>query len=251
MRHEPPVFLTALWRQLIMLNFEVDPGVLSSYVPAGTELDDYHGRHFVSLVAFRFLHTRLRGIVIPFHQHFSEVNLRFYVRREEAGELRRGVAFINEFVPRRAVAWVARRIYNENYVAVPMLHEFEVKADGGVVGYGWCYRGKCNRLRAGIQGRPIVPTQESEAAFIVEHYWGYARQRDGSTLGYRVEHPSWKVWPAQNVEFDCDTNALYGGALGDCLNTEPDSAPVAEGSDVIVRRGARLCHRAVVEDKAL
>jgi uncharacterized protein YqjF (DUF2071 family) len=101
-------FLTAEWRDLVMLNYEADPAVLRPYVPAGTELDTFGGRTFASLVAFRFLRTRIYGrLAIPFHSNFDEVNLRFYVRREELGEVRRGVVFVAEIVPRRAIAAVA------------------------------------------------------------------------------------------------------------------------------------------------
>ena len=90
------VFLTAEWRNLAMLNYEVDAGLLLPFVPAGTELDDWNGKVFVSMVGFRFLKTKLFGLTIPFHSNFDEVNLRFYVRRREGDEVRRGVVFIEE-----------------------------------------------------------------------------------------------------------------------------------------------------------
>ena len=54
-------FLTASWRYLAMLNFRIDPDVLRPYVPAGTELDTWHGDTLVSVVGFRFLDTLLRA----------------------------------------------------------------------------------------------------------------------------------------------------------------------------------------------
>ena len=104
----PPVFLTAEWRHLAMLNYEIDPAILAPYVPAGTELDFWNGKTFVSLVGFLFQKTRVRGIPIPFHRHFEEINLRFYVRRKADDGWRRAVVFIREFVPRLAIAYVAR-----------------------------------------------------------------------------------------------------------------------------------------------
>ena len=56
-------FLTAQWRDLVMLNWPIDPAAFAARVPAGTELDLWDGRCFVSLVAFRFLGTRVRGVV--------------------------------------------------------------------------------------------------------------------------------------------------------------------------------------------
>ena len=71
----PPVFLTAEWRYLAMLNYVVNPKVLAPFVPAGTELDSWAGKNFVSVVGFRFLNTRVLRIPLPFHRHFEEVNL--------------------------------------------------------------------------------------------------------------------------------------------------------------------------------
>src|SRR5258706_9709950 len=46
------IFLTAEWRNLAMLNYEVDAGLLLPFVPAGTELDRWNGKVFVSLLDF-------------------------------------------------------------------------------------------------------------------------------------------------------------------------------------------------------
>ena len=114
-----------------MLNYEVDASLLLPFLPAGTELDRWSEKVFVSLVGFRFLKTKMFGLLpIPMHSNFEEVNLRFYVRRQAGNEVRRGVVFIREMVPRRAIAFVARSFYNENYVAMPMAHE--IRAVGAV-----------------------------------------------------------------------------------------------------------------------
>ncbi len=108
-----------------MLNYEVDPRILASFVPLGTALDDWNGKVFVSLVGFRFLNTRVLGLSFPFHRNFEEVNLRFYVRRLLEDERRRGVVFISEIVPRRAIALVANVCYGESYRALPMSHQIQ------------------------------------------------------------------------------------------------------------------------------
>ncbi len=64
-----------------MLNYPVGREVLEPFVPAGTTLDTYKGKAYVSVVGFLFRKTRLLGVPVPFHQDFEEVNLRFYVRR--------------------------------------------------------------------------------------------------------------------------------------------------------------------------
>ena len=120
-------FLTAEWRHLAMLNFAVDPKLLEPLIPPGTELDFHDGETFVSVVGFMFLRTRLVGLPIPFHRNFEEVNLRFYVRRRAPEGWRRGVVFVRELVPRRAIAFVARVFYDEPYLGEPV--EVDVDRD--------------------------------------------------------------------------------------------------------------------------
>lgn len=230
------VFLTADWRDLALVNYECDPEALSPYVPAGTEIDLWEDRCYVSVVGLRFLKTKLLGVPIPFHRDFPEVNLRFYVRREVDGELRRGVVFIKEIVPRHAVTWVARSVYNENYITLPMREE--ITADS--YRYEWKSRGKWNRLLVKTSGDWGVPDLDSEASFVAEHYWGYATQRDGSALEYKVEHPRWRIAQADEVEYECDVAVLYGEEFVETLSREPASAFMAEGSGVVVRRGVRV-----------
>lgn len=235
----PGIFLTAEWRALAMLNFPIAPAALRPHVPAGTELDYWDDRTFVSVVGFLFLRTSVLGWSIPLHQDFEEVNLRFYVRRRTAEGWRRGVVFVKEIVPRPMVAAVARLVYHERYVALPMRHEIDLPAGPGPgrVEYGWRYRGRWNALRVRTRGRAQPLSPASEAEFITEHYWGYAARRDGRSVEYQVEHPRWLVWTVDDAALDCDVAALYGEPFVEALRAPVSSAFVAEGSPIVVRRG--------------
>lgn len=231
-------FLTAAWRDLLMINWAVDPALLMPHLPRGVELDAWEGRHFVSLVGFQFLDTRLWGVPIPFHQKFCEVNLRFYVRRRTAQETRRGVVFIREIVARRAVTALARWLYNENYHTLPMRADVALRNGGCHVEYAWRDRAAWGHLAA----ESTAPWQAADPAaqFITEHYWGYTRQRDGGTMEYRVDHPVWRVRPPASFHVQGEFQKLYGDALGHHLQCPPDSAFIAEGSTVAVFCGQRL-----------
>lgn len=230
-------FLTAEWRNLVMLNYAVEPSLLEPLVPLGTQLDAWQGVTYVSLVGFLFADTRLLGVPIPWHRTFQEVNLRFYVRRTVGDEVRRGVTFVREIVPRLAIATTARAIYNEPYVALPMRHAFGALRSDGVpasVEYGWRSSGGWCTLGAEPvgEGRPAQPGSEEE--FITEHYWGYTRQRDGSTVEYRVEHPRWRVWAVATPKIVGGLSELYGAELAAVLTAPPRSAFLADGSPVVV-----------------
>lgn len=239
MTKDASAFLTAEWRTLLMLNYEINPFLLRSRIPLGTELDIWNGKCFISMVGFRFVKTRLMGIPVPFHVNFDEVNLRFYVRHRHEDEWRRGVVFIKEIVPRWAIALVARWAYNEQYCSMPMRSEIHLpnNSQPGSVVYSWKWQGEWNRMTAQLSGEPEVLNRNSEAAFITEHYWGYAAQKDGSTLEYRVEHPEWRIWSAKNPALTGNFHSLYGNDFASILAGTPRSAFVAEGSPIMVRRG--------------
>jgi uncharacterized protein len=237
----PGVFLTGAWRWLVMLNFEVDPKVLEHRVPKGTLLDNHDGKVFVSLVGFLFRETRVMGISIPWHGAFEEVNLRFYVRREIDDEVRRGVVFIREIVPKSAIALVAKWTYNEPYIALPMRHTLIQTALPGdfppsEVSYQWLWQKRWNELRLVPSGGGALPVPGSHEEFITEHYFGYTAQRNGSTIEYRVEHPSWRQWSAQDASFDVDVASLYGEEFAPFVKNKPYTAFLAEGSPIVVRR---------------
>jgi len=240
------VFLTAAWQNLAMLNYEVDPRLLTSFIPDGTELDHWNGKTLISLVGFRFLQTKMLGLLpIPMHSNFDEVNLRFYVRRradnQADAEVRRGVVFLRELVPRRAIAFVARTFYNESYVALPMAHEIRKVGDHDLsVAYRWrC--GKCwNEINLETAGNPELAAEGTMEQFIAEHYWGYAAQPRGGCVEYRVTHPSWRVWQSRQSAFEGDGEEFYGKEIAEVLRGKPQSAFLAEGSAVTVMRGQRL-----------
>ena len=234
-------FLTAEWRKLIMAQYEVAPKKLAPYLPRGLELDLYEGKCYVSLVAFLFDKVRVKGLAIPLHTRFEEINLRFYVRRREPdGSIKRGVVFIREFVPRRAIAWVAKRFYEEPYHAVPTRSEISSDAKTLTAEYGWKLGGRWHTLSAAAYLPPQAIAPGSEEEFLTEHYWGYTRRSDGSTSAYQVEHPRWQTYRLQSYEIAVDFENLYGPKFGFLTGQRVSSVLLAEGSEVTVHSGFRL-----------
>jgi len=187
-------FLTAAWRNLLMINFEADPAVLQPLVPSNTELDTWNGTHYVSLVGFLFQNTRVKGLSLPFHRDFEEVNLRFYVRYKEAGIWKRGVVFVKEIVPKRMITFVANTVYKEKYATHPMRHEWTNTPDNMLsVSYEWKVRQEWNYLKAIADKEPLPILPGSEAEFITDHYWGYTQMAAQRTGEYQVTHPQWRI----------------------------------------------------------
>jgi len=226
-----------------MLNYVVDRNLLQPLVPQGTELDFFGDRTFLSVVGFRFLRTRIFGISFPLHADFEEVNLRFYVRRRSEEGWRRGVVFVRELVPRRAIAFIARTFYGEPYSALPMRHSIDLCASRVRVEYAWKRADRWESLQATGMGQPQDIESGSEEEFITEHYWGYTARRAGCNE-YQVEHPRWRVWRSVEAGLEADVSSLYGEQFAECLSAHPASAFIADGSPIIVRCKSALCQAA-------
>lgn len=228
-------FLTAEWRKLVLANYIVDPAVLKEYLPYGTELDYWNGQCYVSLVGFMFVNTRVKGIRVPGHINFEEVNLRFYVKRiEENGEVKRGVVFIKEIVPKPMITFVANKLFKEHYETMPMKHSCETKEGLMRVEYIWYKENRENLIEVEVENSPKEMLPDSQEYFITEHYWGYSKGKNKSSNEYEVQHPSWKVYSVKRAAINVDFGLTYGQKF-DFLNTQqPQSVMLAEGSEISV-----------------
>ncbi|MGD0546819.1 MAG: DUF2071 domain-containing protein [Terracidiphilus sp.] len=229
--------MTAEWKNLSMFNYAVNSSLLEPFVPSSTELDAFEGKIYLSLVGFEFNRSRVSGLTVLFHQAFEEVNLRFYVKRSG----KRGVVFISEFVPKFAVAAVARLAYKEKYLCVPMAHRIETHTEGHITSAEYTWGSGQNRcsMRIETEGASYLPPDGSLSQFITEHYWGYSAQPDGGSVEYEVQHPQWSVRNSKRAVFSGNPVGIYGADFAQVLTRDPDSAFVAEGSPVTIFKGSR------------
>jgi len=228
------LFLTAEWRKLAMANYPVEPDALRRFVPASTELDTWLGQPYVSLVGFQFREVRIRGLRIPYHSRFPEVNLRFYVRYKDEGKWKRGVVFIREIVPLPAVSLVANTLFRERYISLPMRYVEVTDGSSLRAAYHWRYKGRWNGLAIVADSAAVPLAEGSKEEFITEHFWGYARTDSERTNEYQVAHPRWDVYPIREYQIDCDFRKLYGPEFADFTGRKPESVFLAEGSPVKV-----------------
>lgn len=240
MEQQNPVFLRAAWHYLIMANYVVAPEVLQPWLPPRTELDFFRGKTYASIVGFRFINTRVMGIPFPFHRDFTEVNLRFYVRRQtEDGQWRRGTVFVSELVPKPAVALLANALYREQYGYARMRYDIQHSPDALRVYYRWKKYRQWHHLYAHAEAKSQEMQAGSIEEFIAEHYYGYNHYSDRYTMEYAVEHPRWQYYPLRDFGIKADIAKLYGSAFVPYLQ-QPECVFVLHGSDILIRQGKKL-----------
>lgn len=233
-------FLSAEWRKLILINYAIEEKHLLPYLPAGTQLDTYNGICYVSLVGFMFVNTKLKGIPVPFHQNFEEVNLRFYVKHKtKNGAERRGVVFIKEIVPKMMISFVANTLYGEHYETMDMDHSWNER-DGLLEVEYKIEKDQWYSMKVIADTASEEIPVSCEAEFITEHYWGYTKLSDTETSEYEVWHPRWKVHPVKSYSCDFDFGKVYGDDFAFINELKPFSVMLAEGSEIKVMEGGKL-----------
>ena len=230
-------FLEAYWKNLILINYEIDPNLLKPYVPKGTELDFFMGKCYVSVVGFMFMDTKVLGMKLPYHINFEEVNLRFYVQRN--GE--RGVVFIKEIVPKPLITLVANSIYHEHYQTSKMTHHWTENNNSKQFEYLWKINTDWQSISVKTDKVFSSIEDDSEEQFITEHYFGYTKHGT-KTFEYEVVHPSWRQLKVKDYSINIDFEANYGKSFKMLNTAKPTSVILAEGSEVAVKN-KKTIHR--------
>ena len=233
-------FLTAHWKNLALINYEVDAKILDKYVPMGTEIDLWNNKCYVSLVGFMFNDTKLLGLKIPFHTNFEEINLRFYVKRLENGEWKRGVVFIKEIVPKKAITFIANTFYQEHYQTNNMRHAVAENSYSRTFSYQWQNDNQWNSIQLETKLDLSVIGLNSEAEFITEHYFGYTKYDENTTFEYEVTHPRWEQFEIINYKIEVDFENNYGKDFIFLNETKPISVFLAKGSKITVENKKKI-----------
>jgi uncharacterized protein YqjF (DUF2071 family) len=227
-------FLKAEWRRLALANYEVDPQMLSPFLPYKTELDSWNGTHYVSLVGFLFLNTKVLGVKVPYHINFEEINLRFYVRHHDGKQWKRGVVFVREIVPKPLITFVANTLYNEHYATRKMFHAWKDSEANMETTYGYWEKNR-KQLFSVVSSKEKQPIPVgSETEFITEHYWGYSGTSENRTTEYQVTHPRWDAYEIKDFNIDFDFSLAYGNHWEFLNKQQPLSVMLAEGSSITV-----------------
>ena len=168
--------------------------------------------------------------------NFPEINLRFYVRHtDENGNIKRGVVFIKEFVPKPCIAAVANKIYNEPYTAIKMSSTYDINEHKLTIQHLFVKDKIEHELKFIVENEPYFPSEDSTEHFFKEHEWGFGTTKSGKLTMYRVEHPKWRIYPLKTrFELDVHFDKLYGENWNILNGKLPYNILVAEGSPIKV-----------------
>lgn len=222
--------LTADWTNLLIATFEADKRLLREYIPSKTELNDWNGKYYMSLLGFMFSRPVIASIPSPFYRCFEEINLRFYVRHKSRSGWRNGVVFIKEIAPSKLIGLTAKWLYHENFISLPMTHAFTSNDRESKTAYYWDTGHEWNHLELATGINPREPVPYSLESFTRDHYYAYTRQSPGKTREFEIEHPPWRIYPAISFDMKLDAATIYGKQFVDYFKQPPSTSFLMDGS---------------------
>ena len=84
------------------------------------------------------------------------------------------------------------------------------------------------------RGAATDPTRESFETWVKEQEAGFGRTRGGRLTAYRVQHPTWRIFPVEEYQLSVDFTHLYGERWQFLQERTPDSVVLAEGSQIAI-----------------
>jgi len=222
--------LTADWTNLLVATFETDKKLLADYLPYKTELNDWNGNYYLSLLGFMFSKPVIAGIPSPFYRCFEEVNLRFYIRYKSTTGWKKGVVFIKEIAPSPVIGWAARLLYREHFVSLPMKHHFAADATQRQTEYYWKIDQEWDHLKLTTDPLPAEPDPSSLEAFTRDHYWACTSNSPRKTKEFQIEHAPWRIYPGRSFDMKLQTAKIYGKEFSACFAQRPAACFLMDGS---------------------
>jgi uncharacterized protein YqjF (DUF2071 family) len=222
-----PAVMGQTWSSIVWCHWPVPAEVVARRLPAGLEPDLFDGTAWVGLVPFemrdlRVVAGRRRLPAVPSTEHFSEVNVRTYVR----GARGPGVWFDTLDASSWLGSVVARVAWSLPYV--PATIEASVTDERRA----WTIArrdGTTGAVRASVGG----PVEGDDLTrFLTERYALYARPWWGRRpLWAPVDHPSWSLRSVDDVEVDAGLVRAAGYPVDDAPPhvLAADAVPVRVG----------------------
>jgi uncharacterized protein len=197
-RGEPLFF--ANWERALFIHYEADPHHLQQCVPY--ELDLYHGRAFVSMVAFRMRRMRPRfggRIAERLFQPVTDsrfLNARTYVRHGSES----GIYFMSEWLSNRLSVLLGLWSFGLPYRSghLDYKHEHEINRLGGAVA---AREGKLTYRASWAENKFDISERNSLTEFLLERYTAFTQHRWRKRF-FRIWHEPWR-----QVSLDIDITA--------------------------------------------
>jgi uncharacterized protein YqjF (DUF2071 family) len=190
-----PWLMAQTWRDLLFAHWPLPPEAVAHVLPPSLPLDTFDGSAWIGVTPFELSGLRPRGALpAPHVSRFPELNVRTYTTLGG----KPGIYFLSLDAASRLAVLAARRTYRLPYFAASMT----IERRSGVIRYTSTRSSRDGEpAQFDVEYRPTgdnyEATPESLDYFLAERYCLYTTDDQGSPLRAEIQHPPWRLQPAE------------------------------------------------------
>lgn len=231
------------WRDVVALNFDVDPRLLQSIIPEGTRIDHYNDHTLVTLMAKNVREFRPYGRSLTLFRSVDEIDLRTYITWESDGQIYRGHYKMKNLVSNKMACRIFRFLTGQNQILVSLSRETsgfeEARRDAlPTADYRWSDQESESHFKVKARTAARKGEDGSKEHFVLQQQNRFVSTRKGTPC-FPIRQAPWLVWTASSGSFDCDATRLLGKEFRRYFS-RPNFALLSRGGEVTVSRGRKV-----------
>jgi uncharacterized protein YqjF (DUF2071 family) len=231
------------WRDVVALNFDIEPRLLQPLIPRGTRLLPYHEHTLITMMAKNVREFRPWGGRLTLFRSVEEIDLRTYLSWETGGQRRLGHFKLKNLVSSEMATYVFRWLTGQRQTRVPITRQttnFETARIDAIptARYSWTIDDEESHFMVTARNEAGKSEAGSKEMFVLWQEHRFVRTRRG-TWCYPIRQAPWMVWNASSGSFDVKTHQLASKEFRKYFRS-PRFVLLSRGGEVTVSKGWKV-----------
>ena len=231
------------WRDVVAMNFDVDPRLLQPLIPARTRLLKFNDHMLVTLMAKNVREFRPWGRGLTLFRSVEEIDLRTYISWEKNGQTRLGHFKLRNLISSKMAARIFKMLTGQQQQVAAISRETtnfeEARRDAlPTASYSWILDDEENHFKVTARTEATKSHEGSKERFVLRQEHRFV-ETPKSTICYPIRQAPWLVWHASSGSFDVKSYQLVGKEFRKYFN-RPNFVLLSRGGAVTVSSGFKV-----------
>ena len=231
------------WRDVVALNFDVDPRLLQPLIPPGLRIDQFNDHTLITMMAKNVREFRPYGRSLTLFRSIDEIDLRTYVSWDVDGVTHRGHYKLKNLVSNKMASRVFKFLTGQEQMLVNKKRHTsgfeEARRDAlPAADYSWSMEDSKSQFKVKARNAAKKGAENSKEQFVLSQRNRFVQTSKG-TLCFPIRQAPWLVWTASSGSFDCDDELLLGKDFRRYFS-RPKFALLSRGGEVTVSKGRKV-----------
>lgn len=231
------------WRDVVALNFNVDPRLLLPLIPKGTRVLTYHDHALITIMAKNIREYRPYAKNLTLFRSVDEIDIRVYLTWDNGNEVRNGHYKLKNLVSNKMACRIFRFLSGQEQELVSISRSTTGFEDATLdalptAEYRWSHEDSDNLFRVTARNQAGKGADGSKEQFVLQQEHRFVSSSRG-TQCLPIRQTPWLVWNASSGSFDCNTHLFLGKEFRKYF-ARPSFVLLSRGGEVTVSKGVKV-----------